>query len=299
MVIDIPEIYPTRAYGIIRTLNFLGPTDQETLGKIVQPESVQSGGKNPNNAFKQNLKLLLKLGLVELDQKKEVLLVSKTVQDSDLNDYEAFISLISHHLVGKLIPEDKTNRHFFQFAKSIAWFLLLDLKDIPCNHDQFTNSFKEQLEDSGFKSYAGGVAYDQTIHWGSALGIFNSYKSSAGTGSAQSVVVVDPSCFLKRHMSKFSDEKKVVPIATWIKNLADIFPVFPWGAISDKVQAQKDNTLPESMSIALERLEDEGVISLEDQSDFEKELVYRLPITRDLNKEGRRISHICLNGVAI
>ena len=47
-----------------------------------------------------------------------LLFVSKKVQASDLGDYEAFIALISHYLVGKLIPDDKTNRHFFQFAKS-------------------------------------------------------------------------------------------------------------------------------------------------------------------------------------
>ena len=165
--------------------------------------------------------------------------VSKKVQSKDLCDYEAFISLFSHYLVGKLIPDDKTNRHFFQFSKSIAWFLLLDLAEIPGDHDQFSNAFEKQIEDNGFKSYAGGVAYDQTIHWGSALGILNSYKSSASTGSAPSIIVVDPSCFLKRHMSKFSEEKKVVPIATWIQNLAETFPVFPWGGNKRKGRGSK------------------------------------------------------------
>jgi len=280
-ILKDPYVTPSRIKGVVRyLLQARGKREKrDTLEAVLSPASLASRGddKEPSrNMVQATVRECIKMGLLEeIQDKAEVTLNLKLRLENDAS-FPAVLSQL-------LLNESKyTENH--DFAKVLAWYLAQDFFDAPGNWQEMEQKLREQIG-SGLLEL-NDARYGQFEDWSCYLG-FSWRNSLAGT----QVLVPDPTVYLRQNLKNLFENQTQhqVSLDEFISRLSKYCPVFEMGEFREEIEQQiglrDSNYLSTVTSIALRRLEDEGLIKLERLSDTS------IWVLSDGSKDPR-ISHI-------
>jgi len=210
------------------------------------------------------------------------LLVNKNEADIPSVICDLFFSRIKNVDGENQVWDEKENHDFLRVC---SWYLAQNCQDAPANWKEAEKLLNEQF--GNYKLGMNSVRYPQFEYWFCYLG-FGWRHSVKGT---KRVTVPDPTLYLKRNLEVLFESRKELPIIEFMDKLAKHSPVFEFGSfrteIEQKIGGRDPNQLSSVTSMALFRLQEEGFIKLNKESDAD---VLVLPD----GGEGERITHIML-----
>ena len=280
-ILKDPYVTPSRVKGIVRyLLQARGKREKrDTLEAILSPASLASRGddKEPSrNMVQATVRECIKMGLSEeIQDKAEITLNPKLRLEND-----ASLPAVLSQLL--LDESEYTENH--DFAKVLAWYLAQDFFDAPGNWQEMEQKLREQIG-SGLLEL-NDARYGQFEDWSCYLG-FSWRNSLVGN----QVLVPDPTVYLRQNLKNLFENQThhQVSLDEFISRLSKYCPVFEMGGFREEIEQQiglrDSNYLSTVTSIALRRLEDEGLIKLERLSDTS------IWVLSDGSKDPR-ISHI-------
>ena len=280
-ILKDPYVTPSRVKGIVRyLLQARGKREKrDTLEAILSPASLASRGddKEPSrNMVQATVRECIKMGLSEeIQDKAEITLNPKLRLEND-----ASLPAVLSQLL--LDESEYTENH--DFAKVLAWYLAQDFLDAPGNWQEVEQKLREQIG-SGLLEL-NDARYGQFEDWSCYLG-FSWRNSLVGN----QVLVPDPTVYLRQNLKNLFENQThhQVSLDEFISRLSKYCPVFEMGGFREEIEQQiglrDSNYLSTVTSIALRRLEDEGLIKLERLSDTS------IWVLSDGSKDPR-ISHI-------
>lgn len=261
-VMKDPYVTPSRVKGVVRyLLQARGKREKrDALEAILSPASLASKGndKEPSRSMVQaTIRECIKMGLLEESQDKaEVALNPKLKLEND----SLLSSVLSHLLFGE--SEHTEN---YDFARVLAWNLAQDFFDAPSNWQETEQKLREQI---GFDLLElNDIRYGQFEDWSCYLG-FSWRNALVGT----QVLVPDPTVYLRQNLENvFGQTNQRISLGEFINRLGKYCPVFEMGEFREDIEQQiglrEPNHLSTVTSIALRRLEEEGLLKLERLSD--------------------------------
>lgn len=278
-VMKDPYLAPSRVKGVVRFLQQAkGQSEKrETLEVLLSPTNLISKGddkKVSRNMIQATVRECIKMGLLtENEEGSEV----KLSQSLNLDE-----SLLSYVLAQLLLnTPNYTENH--DLAKVIAWFLAQDFFTAPGTWPAVEKRLREQIGAELLE--LNDARYGQFRDWSCYLG-FGWLNSLSG----DQILVPDPTAYLRLSLARiFEDlENQQVLMGDFINRLGKNCPVLEAGLFREDLEAQlggrDPNYVSSTTSIALRRLQDEGLIKLEKLSDT------TVWILQDGDKS--RISHI-------
>jgi hypothetical protein len=280
-ILKDPYVTPSRVKGVVRyLLQTRGKREKrDTLEAVLSPASLASRGddKEPSrNMVQATVRECIKMGLLEeIQDKAEVTLNLKLRLEND-----ASLAAVLSQLL--LDESEYTENH--DFAKVLAWYLAQDFFDAPGNWQEMEQKLREQIGSSLLE--LNDARYGQFEDWSCYLG-FSWRNSLMGT----QVLVPDPTVYLRQNLKNLFENQthQQISLDEFISRLSKYCPVFEMGEFREEIEQQiglrEPNHLLTVTSIALRRLEDEGLIKLERLSDTS------IWVLTDGSKDPR-ISHI-------
>lgn len=181
--------------------------------------------------------------------------------------------------------EDTTN---YNFNISLAWILVQNQNELISFKDNVGNRFlrdlTEQILDTEFSNNA---RFQHFIYWCEYLGFINKISISGET-----YICPDPTHAIRNELEQNFKKEERFSAKDFFMKLSRSLPVLEYGIIREKVNGMlrdglslPNGTLSYSTSLAITRLEQQKVISLELKSDAEV-------ITLLDGVNNKRISHI-------
>ena len=229
------------------------------------------------------------LQVVILESKKMGLLIE---EGEEISIHPDLISVDEQSLPSAIAglffsPENKENH---DFGKVCSWYLAQDYRDAPINWEEAEPKLIEQVG-IGILGL-NDVRYEQFEYWSCYLG-FSWQHTRKVLNKCSCVTVPDPTTYLKRNLKILfnSGGKRELPITEFMDRLATHSPVFEFGSFRNEIEQQIGGRDPNQLSsvtaMALFRLQEEGFVKLNKESDAD---VLVLPD----GGEGKRITHIIL-----
>jgi hypothetical protein len=145
---------------------------------------------------------------------------------------------------------------------------------------------REQLGESDDYQITSAPRWQNVYYWARALGFCGFVGLSNKT-----LVIPDPTIVLRRHLREVLLHTDELRIAEMLGKLADRCPVFEGGTLRNEVEERvltkprDESRLSESTSLALTRLQDQGLIRLRALADAEVRIL-------DHGDTTERISHV-------
>ena len=181
--------------------------------------------------------------------------------------------------------EDTKN---YSFNVSLAWLLVQNPKELISFKDNVGNRFlrdlTEQIPDTEFTNNA---RFQHFVYWCEYLGFVNKISISGET-----YISPDPTQAIKNELELNFKKGESIPVKDFFVKLSSFIPMLEYGVIREKVNSMlrdglslPSDTLSYSTSLAIIRLEQQKIISMESKSDAE--VVTLLDGTNN-----KRISHI-------
>lgn len=181
--------------------------------------------------------------------------------------------------------EDTTN---YNFNISLAWLLVQNQNELISFKDNVGNRFlrdlTEQILDTEFSNNA---RFQHFIYWCEYLGFINKISISG-----EIYICPDPTHAIKNELEQNFKKEERFSAKDFFMKLSKSLPVLEYGIIREKVNgilrdglSLPNGTLSYSTSLAIIRLEQQKVISLESKSDAEV-----ITLLDGINN--KRISHI-------
>lgn len=158
-----------------------------------------------------------------------------------------------------------------RFGYALAWFLTCD----PAQPLAFTESVTRRVADDcgdDINSYdlTNAARFQNFVYWARALG----YTWRLGVDDRSDVVIPDPTAALRRHLPPLLRDTRALPLRDLLPLWSSVCPVLEGGAVRTEVEARLplDRRRPEgelspATTLALVRLEAEGLIMLERRAD--------------------------------
>jgi hypothetical protein len=261
----LTELYvtPSRVQGVFRyLLQARGKREKrEILEAVLSPANLATKGndKQPTRKMvRATIHECIKMGLLEESQDKAEVSLNPKLK---LEDTSLLPSILSRLVFDEL---EYTENH--DFARVLAWFLAQDLFEAPGNWQEMEQKLREQIG-SGLLEL-NDVRYGQFEDWSCYLGF--SWRNSLANSQ---VLVPDPTIYLRQNLDKIFEYQinQQVSLIEFINRLSKHCPVFEMGLFREEIEQQavqrEPNYLSTVTSIALRRLEDEGLLKLEQLSD--------------------------------
>ncbi|MBE9111424.1 hypothetical protein IQ273_18630 [Nodosilinea sp. LEGE 07298] len=273
------EVAPSRVKGVVRYLQQAkGKRERRnTLEALLSPTTLINKGGNEQasrNMIHITVSECIKMGLlIENEEISEVSLNPELDLDESSLPYTLAQLLLN-------TPDHSEN---YDLARVLAWYLAQDFFSAPRNWQEFQQRLREQIGADLLE--LNDVRFGQFRDWSRYLG-FSWSNSLAGN----QILVPDPTIYLKSNLNRIFDgiTNQQVLLGDFIKLLGKDCPIFETGsfreAVDDQLRNRDSNYLSNTTSMALLRLEDEGLIKLEKLSDI------TVWILQD--ESTRRISHI-------
>jgi hypothetical protein len=174
------------------------------------------------------------------------------------------------------------------FALALAWYLAQDFYNAPGNWTDSEQKLKEQVGADLLEFNR--ERYAQFEYWSCYLGF--SWRNNLLVATKNTKILIpDPTAYLRQNLNNLFDNQsdRQIPIGEFINRLGKYCPVFETGKFREEIEQQiglrEPNYLSSVTSIALRRLEDEGLLKLERLSDTS------ILVLMD-GSEDSRISHI-------
>ena len=178
------------------------------------------------------------------------------------------------------------------FAQAIAWLLTRDPhQPLPWAGGYRGVVSEDCGEESGSFDLTDEARSQQFVHWAVFLG-FAWRLTTVG----QDAVFPDPTAALARNLPALIPSKGKLVVAELMASLAERLPVMEGGGAREEVEAllptdrrRPERQLSRSTSLALERLEARGLLSMERMDDA-------LAFNLDRGVEQRAVSHVTWRG---
>jgi hypothetical protein len=279
-ILKDPYVSPSRVKGVVcYLLQARGRREKRgTLEAVLSPVSLTSKAndkESPRGMVQATIRECVKMGLVEESQDKAEVTLNPKLK---IENHFSLPSVLSQ----LLFNAEHTNNH--DFARVLAWYLAQDFFDAPGNWEEAQQRLREQIGSDLLE--LNNARYGQFEIWSCYLG-FCWRNTLAGTKT----LVPDPTIYLRQGIGKIFKEQinLQMSLEELINRLGRYCPVFERGEFREEVEQQLNmrefNYLSTVTSIALHRLEEEGLLKLEKLSDTS------IWILRDGSGDSR-ISHV-------
>lgn len=258
-----PYVSPSRVKGVVRyLLQARGKREKrDTLEGILSPASLSGRGDEKEASKKMvqaTIRECIKMGLIEESQDKtEVALNLNLKLDSD--------STLPSILSKILFCESECNENH-DFGRVLAWYLAQNLFDAPSNWQEAEQLLQMQIGSNLLE--LNNARYGQFEDWSCYLGF-----CWRNTLIGAEVIVPDPTTYLRQNLERiFTNQlNQQMLLGEVVKKLGKLCPVFETGEFREDIERQiglrEPNYLSSVTSVALRRLEDEGLLKLERLSD--------------------------------
>lgn len=276
-----PYVTPSRVKGTIRyLLQTRGKREKrEILEAVLSPTALISKEDDKTlsrKMVKATIRECIKMGLLEENEDKTEIIVNPKLELKDDSSLPLILS--------KLLLNESEYTENYDFAKVLAWYLAQSFFDAPGNWQETEQRLQEQVGDEllGLND----ARYGQFEDWSCYLG-FSWRNALVG----KQVLVPDPTVYLRQNLKNLFENQldQQIPLGKFINQLRKFCPVFETGEFREEIEQQIDlrepNHLSSVTSIALRRLEEEGLLKLERLSDTS------MLVLRDGSGDSR-ISHI-------
>jgi hypothetical protein len=201
--------------------------------------------------------------------------------------------LLPDTLVELLFAADNEDEE--DLGRLIAWYLAQDIYDAPDTWEKVEKLVAQQgVAESLDLKISSNTLFGQVVDWMCYLGFAWGHALELN----KKLVVAEPTAYLRRNLKGlFQGEAKAkLSIREFIDRLAKKCPLFETGKfreqVEEKIGFRLPNHLSTSTAFALFRLQDDGCIKLEKESDAD---LFIFPGVG--NEEG--FSHIILTGVEL
>ena len=261
----------------------------DELASLVRPVSLQRRGGDDSEIgseamFNGVISEMQNLGIVT---RKEGLLAltpdAPTKRES---------TLVKHMERVLLDPELAAAHGQRAFAQALAWFLTRDPhQPLPWKGGYRGVVSEDCGEEAGSFDLTDEARSQQFVHWAVYLGF-----AWRLTAVGQDAVFPDPTAALVRNLPSLIPSKGRLAVAELMASLAERLPVLEGGRAREEVEAllptdrrRLERELSRSTSLALERLEARGLLSMERVADASA-------FNLDRGAEKRAVSHIAWRG---
>ena len=276
-VIGDPSVAPSRIWAIVKLLSSRDRgLEISELEKALMP-SAHLSENALRNVLHLNLKEAREAGLIQEIQDSIVLSESlySAVNDADYPP---------HIILTNALLSDTSQRNEALFF-GIAWLLEQDPYADPSllSHGPTVSSMANDQVDK-LTRVTSDATFSTFFSWANWLGF--SHQSPL-SGSVRSLIP-DPTNQIRPRISSIMGNSRDIPIATFMTTLSQSTPVFEGGKFRIEIASDKhEGHLSKSTSLALLRLEREGLIELDQRSDA------TVFVIQD-GKGTSRVSHISL-----
>jgi hypothetical protein len=289
-VLKQPLATPSRIRGIFRyLLQTKGLREKrEVLERILSPNELVKNKSSPRPMFNYSIAESLKCGLlVEEDKEdyKEIAInpnLPEETRNPKLGD-----KLLSNTLADLLFASDNEDEEDFGFV--CAWYLAQDIYDPPGTWEDVEQQVSKQRVGELLKM-SNNTLYGQMDDWMCYMGL--AWGHALG---GKRFTVPDPTVYIKRNLKDLFQGQvgKKVLLREFIERLANKCPLFETGKFRETIEAnigrRQPNYLSTSTAFALFRLQEEGHIRLERESDAD--LMILPKANNQVDDDGRK-SHI-------
>ena len=177
------------------------------------------------------------------------------------------ISLHGYLEQSLLVPQWANQRGQERFPQASAWFLIRDCRQ-PVSFSATPRELPERVFGENSRGETNNQRLQAFYYWARHMG-FAWWLGGNKTGT---VIMADPTEILRRHLSRLLILKRRVLLRDLMGELAQQLPIFEGGEVRDELEdqeniARKSLELSGTTSLALLRLEQDGVIALESLSD--------------------------------
>lgn len=281
---------PTRVLGLYRHLLHLPQhrqEEEELRRSFMPPATTDESAGAPRKILTETISAGKSLGLWskesnELQLQAEPADVrSDDSSELDTSEEEATSLRLWKTVVGALWTESDND----DLGYAAAWFLAQD----PAEGGWTQNRVSEHIKDTEWSNRTGiseSGKYTCFRDWMTYLGFGWHVPGASGRE-----LLPDPTAHIRRRLADvFDDPGKEMMFPAFCEYLADLSPVLDGGRFRQAVEADQpprpENHVSSSTALALQRLEDEGVIELVSKADAPSHLV--------LETEGaqRQITHV-------
>jgi hypothetical protein len=289
-------VLPAITWAAFRLLGRESMSRQETA-ELLLPAALRADGGQAESAMVA-LDVLIDLGLV-VEREKGVFIDPK-LAESDFNDEQWFRRELRRRVLAsqrnrELLESDEGTR---ELAKALAWFLAQPADNPPTSYNprsrtetnSVTQLMNEQFgSDEGARSILqNSYRWSPFVRWAKYLGFLSFLPIKEGGPCP------DPSEAIRDALAEQADKLVgEIELPRLVTALAKALPVLDGGSYRKLVEQSMDNvpvsagdgeTLSASLSFALLRLKDQGVIDLRRASDS--------PATRILSvRQGHRLPY--------
>ena len=274
-----PYASPSRIRGVYRYLLHQGTSgeDKELLELILSPASLIGDGNR--DMIRSVINECIKMGL--LTENGSRITINKELSP-EARDESTGDLLLPKTIAGLIFsPDNLENR---ELARAISWYLMQNVYDAPGNWEEVGKALKEQVGGEKF-NITNDIRYGQFEDWIVYLGF--AWKHDR--------MIPDPTRHLRWQLPHlFGPPGTRLLIGEVLERLAKTVPVFEHGYLRLDVEANTtigklptEYHLSTVTTFAWLRLEDEGYVSLKEESDAR---VCILPRGEDT----RRVSSITL-----
>lgn len=277
-LITVLEPVPSRVRAVTRLVATRGPMSRSELQACIVPTGE---GKQFGNLVRETIRL----GFLR-EEANQIRLVPN-ISAQDILDDELFVVLTNKLLVETLLPSDNDNH---PIAYAFSWLL--------ARRPSFDLQWNGELKFLMQEDMEGDEIYDVTN--ASRAAMLASWARFLGYAvglhwDSKALVVPDPTDAIARYLKSIFEAENSLAVSEFSDRLSKLCPIFEGGAVRNEVEARfrkkrADNTLSPATSLALLRLEQRGVLKLNEDSDAEVKLI-------DLMHETpRRVSSITCTG---
>ena len=273
------------------------PMLRQQAAELLMPSALSSDSSQPDSVMVA-LDVLIDLGL--LLERQSGLRIDPKVEEADLEDERWFQREMRRRVLSSgrnkdLLKSDEGTR---ELTKALAWFLAQPVDNPPASYNPAskgeTNSVTQLMNeqfgsDAGARSIlANSYRWAPFVRWAKYLGFLNYLPLKDGGPSP------DPSEAIRDELTDLADELSgEIELPRLVMALGKSLPVLDEGAYRKLVENSMDErpassgggeNLSASLSLALIRLKDEGVLDLRRVSDS--------PATRTLSlRQGHRMPY--------
>lgn len=281
---------PSRIQGIFKYL--LHTKDQrekkEDLERILSPDKLVEGKSSPRPMFRDALNESLKCGLLIKEEDGLYIAINPDLPVNARNP-KLGIQLLPSTLANLFFAANNEDEK--DFGLNCAWYLTQDIYDAPGTWQEVEQRVSQQGVGDILKLSSDRL-FDQLSDWMCYLGF--AWSHTLKEGSLKKILVPDPTVYIRRNLNQlFNGETgEKILLKDFIERLVINCPLFETGQLRETIEAKmsrQPNYLSTSTSFALFRLQDEGYIKLERESDAD---LLILPKVNNQVDDDSRISHI-------
>ena len=269
-VLSNTEVIPMCLIGVVRYLTRIAPAGEEleTLDGLMTHSGLRGKDDNePEGGMRKRVvdtcNEFVRLGLLANDAGKLSLSPSLPAASQDRATAEALLPITVTDALLRQNNDDQS------FGLALAWYLSLDPLTAPGNWDELAKA-ESRPEDAPERRLSemaksldirNDTRFGQFRHWSVYLGFAWAHSLQ---GSVR--IVPDPTSHVRWRLPEIFSAESRLELPTFLRRLSTICPVFEGGELRDaapKLKAETPGTLSRSTSIALLRLQDQGLIALE------------------------------------